>query len=154
VTRAQAVFSVALGLVTLLVTVVGAYVLTSARRKATTTYRGAPGQWAFFAHRVSGFLVFAFLLLHIVDVSLVRWPELYDQVHALYGNVLLRVFEVGLLFALLFHAFNGLRIIAVDFFPRAVPNERRLLTAAVGLTMAAGIHSAVVIMWPFVEGRI
>ncbi|HEX6596763.1 MAG TPA: hypothetical protein VF045_07500, partial [Acidimicrobiales bacterium] len=100
-----------------------------------------------------GFLVFAFLLLHVVDVSLVRWPSVYDQVHELYGNVLLRLFEVGLLFALLFHAFNGLRIIAVDFFPGAVPNERRLLGAAVGLTMVAGIPSAVVIMWPFVEGR-
>ena len=152
-TRAQALFAVALGAVTLLVTVVGGYVFASPRRKATTTYKGTPGQWAFYAHRVSGLLIFAFLLLHVVDVSLVRWPDLYDQVHELYGNVVLRAFEVGLLFALLFHAFNGLRIIAVDFFPGAVPNERRLLAAAVTLTAVAGIPSAVVIMWPFVEGR-
>ena len=117
-----------------------------------TTYRGKSGQWAFLGHRISGFLVFAFLLLHIVDVSLVRWPDLYDDVHAVYGNVVLRVFEVGLLLALLFHAFNGLRIIAVDFFPGAVRNERRLLGAVVVLTMAAGIPGGVVIMWPFLEG--
>lgn len=152
-TRAQAVFAVALGGITLGVMAVGGYVLASPRRRATTTYKGTPGQWAFFTHRVTGLLVFAFLLLHIVDVSLVRWPSVYDQVHELYGNVLLRLFEVGLLFALLFHAFNGLRIIAVDFFPGAVPNERRLLGAAVGLTMVAGVPSAVVIMWPFFEGR-
>ena len=118
-----------------------------------TFYRGKSGQWAFLAHRVSGVLVFAFLLLHVVDVSLVRWPSLYDDVHRLYGNVLLRLFEVGLLFALLFHALNGLRIIAVDFFPGAVANERRLLAAAVGLTVAAGVPSAVVILWPFLSGR-
>lgn len=120
----------------------------------TRVYRGKSGQWAFLAHRVTGVLVFAFLLLHIVDVSLVRWPALYDDVHRLYGNVLLRLFEVGLLFALLFHAFNGLRIIVVDFFPGAIGSQRRLLAAATVLTLALGLPGAVVIMWPFFEGRL
>jgi succinate dehydrogenase / fumarate reductase, cytochrome b subunit len=153
VSRAQATFAVALAVVALGVMVVAGFVLSWPRRRAQTTYKGAPGQWAFLAHRVTGFLVFAFLLLHIVDVSLVRWPSLYDDVHRLYGNVVLRLFEVGLLFALLFHALNGLRIIAVDFFPGAIARERHLLTAAVVLTVAAGVPGAVVIMWPFVEGR-
>lgn len=118
-----------------------------------TGYRGTPGQWAFLTHRVTGVLVFLFLLLHVVDVSLVRWPDLYDDVHAVYGNIVLRVFEVGLLFALVFHALNGLRIIAVDFFPGAVRDERRLLGGVVALTLAACIPGAVVILWPFVEGR-
>ena len=121
---------------------------------ASTPYRGKSGQWAFIGHRVSGFLVFLFLLLHIVDVSLLRWPETYDQVHRLYGNVLLRLFEVGLLFALLFHSFNGLRIVAVDFFPEAVRNQRRLLQAVVALTLLAGIPGGVVILWPFIDGKI
>ena len=51
---------------------------------ASTVYKGKSGQWAFVSHRVTGFLVFMFLLLHIVDVSLVNIdPELYDTVHAL-----------------------------------------------------------------------
>ena len=120
----------------------------------STRYRGKSGQWAFVGHRVSGFLVFLFLLLHIVDVSLLRWPETYDQVHRLYGNVLLRLFEVGLLLALLFHSFNGVRIVAIDFFPDAVRNQRRLLQAVVALTLLAGIPGGIVIMWPFIEGRI
>jgi succinate dehydrogenase cytochrome b subunit len=120
----------------------------------TRPYRGKSGQWAFIGHRVSGFLIFFFLLLHIVDVSLVRWPALYDDVHDVYGNALLRVFEVGLLFALLFHSLNGLRIVAVDFFPGAVANERRLLTAAVALTLVLGVPGAWVIMKPFFEGHL
>ena len=111
-------------------------------------YRGGSGQWAFVAHRVSGFLVFAFLLLHIVDVSLVRWPRLYDQVHHLYGAPLLRMFEVGLLFALLFHAFNGLRIVAIDLLPAAVASHRRILVAAVAGTIVFGLPGAFVIMAP------
>src|SRR5205085_517464 len=74
-------------------------------------YRGKSGQWAFIGHRITGFLVFVFLLLHVVDVSLVQDRHLYNEVHAVYGNVVLRVFEVSLLFALVFHALNGLRII-------------------------------------------
>jgi succinate dehydrogenase / fumarate reductase, cytochrome b subunit len=118
-----------------------------------TGYRGKGGQWAFVAHRVSGFLVFFFLLLHIVDVATVRWPAVYDEIHSLYGNVLLRLFEVGLLFALLFHTLNGLRIVVVDFFPGQTGNDKRLLTAVVGLTLVAGLPGAFVIMKPFLEGR-
>ncbi|MDQ4089872.1 MAG: succinate dehydrogenase, cytochrome b556 subunit [Actinomycetota bacterium] len=121
---------------------------------ASTPYKGKAGQWAFLGHRITGFLVFLFLLLHIVDVSLLRWPATYDQVHRLYGNVLLRLFEVGLLFALLFHTFNGVRIVAVDVFPEAVRNQRRLLQVVVVLTLLAGVPGGIVIMWPFIEGRI
>ena len=120
----------------------------------STRYRGKSGQWAFIAHRVSGFLVYLFLLLHIVDVSLLHWPATYDQVHRLYGNILLRLFEVGLLMGLLFHSLNGLRIVAVDFFPEAVRNQRRLLQGVVALTLLAGIPGGIVILWPFINGRI
>lgn len=120
----------------------------------STRYKGKAGQWAFLGHRITGFLVFLFLLLHIVDVSLLRWPETYDKVHHLYGNVLLRLFEVGLLFALLFHTFNGVRIVAVDVFPEAVRNQRRLLQVVVALTVVLGVPGGVVIMWPFIDGRI
>lgn len=119
----------------------------------STPYRGKSGQWAFVGHRVSGFLVFLFLLLHIVDVAMLRWPSVYDEIHRLYGNVLLRAFEVGLLFALLFHSLNGLRIVAVDLFPGAVANERRLLSVVVALTVLMGVPGGYVIMKPFLDGR-
>ncbi|HZB70671.1 MAG TPA: succinate dehydrogenase, cytochrome b556 subunit [Acidimicrobiales bacterium] len=118
-------------------------------------YKGKSGQWAFVGHRISGVLVFLFLLLHIVDVSLINAdPVLYDEVHELYGNILLRVFEVGLLFALLFHSLNGLRIILVDFFPGMVGNERKLFTGVMVLTLLVGIPCSYVILEPFIDGRI
>jgi succinate dehydrogenase cytochrome b subunit len=125
------------------------------RAANSTIYKGRSGQWAFVAHRTTGFLVFMFLLLHIVDVSLVNADlDLYDEVHALYGNILLRLFECGLLLALLFHSLNGLRIVIVDFFPRAVANEKLLTAGVVTITLAAGIPGCVVILWPFIDGRI
>ena len=118
-------------------------------------YKGKSGQWAFVGHRISGVLVFFFLLLHIVDVSLINAdPVLYDEVHELYGNILLRVFEVGLLFALLFHSLNGLRIVLVDFFPGMVRNERRLFTGVAVLTVLVGVPCGYVILEPFIDGKI
>ena len=119
----------------------------------STPYRGKSGQLAFLFHRFTGFGVFLFLMLHIVDVSLVQNKHLYNNVHALYGNVFFRVFEVGLLFALIFHALNGLRIILIDFFPDAIRSDKALFGVVVFLTLAAGIPGGYVILRPFIEGH-
>ncbi|MBV9285861.1 MAG: succinate dehydrogenase, cytochrome b556 subunit [Acidimicrobiia bacterium] len=120
-----------------------------------TPYRGKSGQLAFLFHRFTGFGVFLFLMLHIVDVSLVQNKHLYNNVHALYGNVFFRVFEVGLLFALIFHALNGLRIVLIDFFPDAVHEnvQKSLFGVVVGITLAAGIPGGIAILWPFFQGH-
>src|SRR5215213_5862239 len=95
------------------------------------------------------------LLLHSVGGTLINTdPVLYDEVHELYGNVILREFGVGLLFALLFHSLNGLRIVLVDFFPGMVRNERKLFTGVLALTVVVGIPCAYVILQPFIDGRI
>ena len=119
-----------------------------------TVYRGKSGQWAFVTHRITGFLVFFFLLLHIIDVSLIARPRLYDEVHQLYGNVVLRLFEVGLLFGLVYHSLNGLRIVMVDFFPGAIRREKEVLWGVAILTVVLTAAGGTVIMWPFIEGRI
>jgi len=117
----------------------------------STVYKGRSGQWAFVLHRITGFLVFMFLLLHVVDVSLInyRGGHLYNDVHALYGNILLRLFEVGLLFGLLYHALNGLRIVMVDFFPGAVRNQRNLFSIVLGLSVLGTIIGGVIIVKPY-----
>jgi succinate dehydrogenase / fumarate reductase cytochrome b subunit len=120
---------------------------------SSTVYRGKSGQWAFVLHRITGFLVFMFLLLHVVDVSLINIdPELYNEVHELYGNVLLRLFEVGLLAALLFHAFNGLRIVMVDFFPGAIKSEKTMFSIVLFFTVILTAVGGFIILRPFLEG--
>ena len=119
----------------------------------STPYRGKQGQWAFIFHRITGFGVFLFLMLHVVDVSLTNNPKLYNDVHALYGNVVFRVFEVGLLFGLLYHALNGLRIILIDFFPEGIHADRAMFAIVVFITVAAGIPGGYIILRPFLEGH-
>jgi succinate dehydrogenase / fumarate reductase cytochrome b subunit len=107
------------------------------------------GRWAFWAHRVSGVAIFAFLALHLVDVSLYAISaELYDEVHVLYGTVPLRVFECGLLLAILFHAFNGLRLLAIDLVDVGPGTAARMLAGVVALTIVLGAAGSAIIMAP------
>ncbi|MBI3257657.1 MAG: succinate dehydrogenase, cytochrome b556 subunit [Actinobacteria bacterium] len=125
----------------------------SSIRADQVVYKGKTGQWAFVTHRVTGFLVFMFLLLHIVDVSLVNIDaDLYNEVHELYGNIVLRLFEVGLLFALVFHALNGLRIVVLDFFPGAIAKERTMTVIVVVVTILAVVPGGYIIIRPWLEG--
>jgi succinate dehydrogenase / fumarate reductase cytochrome b subunit len=120
----------------------------------STVYKGKTGQWAFVLHRITGFLVLMFILLHIVDVSMLNFPRIYNEIHALYGNVLMRLFEVGLLFGLVYHALNGLRVIMIDFFPGSIKNEKSVFYGIFSLTILLTIIGGVIILRPFFTGSV
>ncbi|MEU4893530.1 succinate dehydrogenase, cytochrome b556 subunit [Streptomyces sp. NPDC044780] len=101
---------------------------------AGTLYRGREGMWSWVAHRVTGVLIFFFLFVHVLDTSLVRVsPEAYDDVVATYKNPVVNLMEYGLVAAILFHALNGLRVIAVDFWSKGAKYQRQMLWAVVGV---------------------
>ena len=88
-------------------------------RPGGTLYRGREGMWSWVAHRITGVLTFFFLFAHVLDTALVRVsPESYDTVIDTYKNPFVNLMEVGLVGAVLYHALNGLRIIAVDFWEK------------------------------------
>lgn len=164
-TLAQALFVVAL--IGVLITVVGfgfVMIYSAARSGGGGSYldarllhrlqrspeeRAEFNRWAFYAHRFTGFAVFAFLCLHIVDISLYAFaPEAFDEVHTLYGWTPMRLFECGLLFAILFHTFNGLRILAIDVGDLGSRASRRLLAGALVLTALLGLSGSAIIMGP------
>ncbi|MEU1943284.1 succinate dehydrogenase, cytochrome b556 subunit [Streptomyces violaceusniger] len=101
---------------------------------AGTLYRGREGMWSWVAHRVTGVLIFFFLFVHVLDTSLVRVsPEAYDNVVATYKNPIVNLMEYGLVAAILFHALNGLRVIAVDFWSKGARYQRQMLWGVVGI---------------------
>jgi succinate dehydrogenase / fumarate reductase cytochrome b subunit len=102
-----------------------------AKAPAGTLYRGRDGMWSWVAHRVTGVLVFFFLFAHVLDTALVRVsPNSYDRVIDTYKTPVVNVIELGLVGAVLFHALNGLRIIAIDFWEKG-PRYQRHMSAAV-----------------------
>jgi len=92
-----------------------------------TVYQGGVGQWAWLLHRLSGIGVLFFLVFHILDTALVLLgPDLYNWIIGLYRHPLFGITEIGLFAAVLFHALNGLRIIAVDFKPELSIHHKKL----------------------------
>ncbi|MBF6050653.1 succinate dehydrogenase, cytochrome b556 subunit [Streptomyces eurocidicus] len=99
---------------------------------AGTLYRGREGMWSWVAHRVTGVLIFFFLFVHVLDTALVRVsPEAYDDVVATYKTPVVNVMEYGLVAAILFHALNGLRVIAVDFWSKGARYQKQMLWSVV-----------------------
>ena len=99
-----------------------------------TLYRGREGMWSWVAHRVTGVLIFFFLLVHVLDTALVRVsPEAYNQIIGTYRNWVMGLGEAGLVAAVVFHAFNGVRIILVDFWAKGPKYQRVMLYVALGL---------------------
>lgn len=93
-------------------------------------YRGREGFYAWILHRATGLGVLFFLLLHIFDIFLIGFgPEVFNSLLLIYTASWARVMEVFLLFGLLFHALNGLRIIVQDFVPGLWRYERQLIWA-------------------------
>jgi succinate dehydrogenase / fumarate reductase cytochrome b subunit len=91
-----------------------------AKRKSDvgTLYRGSPGQWSWLAHRITGVAIILFLFAHVVDTAVVGWgPEAYDKVVAVYHNWAVKLLELGLVAAVLYHAVNGVKIMVFDFWP-------------------------------------
>ncbi|MCW4465048.1 succinate dehydrogenase, cytochrome b556 subunit [Glutamicibacter sp. MNS18] len=99
-----------------------------------TLYRGREGMWSWVGHRVTGVVIFLFLLVHVLDTALVRVDaSAYDAVIATYKNPLMALGETGLVAAILFHAFNGLRLILVDFWKQGTKYQRQLLWGVLGV---------------------
>ena len=116
---------------------------SGAGRLAGTLYRGREGMWSWVLHRITGVLTFFFLFAHVLDTALVRVsPQSYDTVIATYKNPLVNLLELGLVGAVLYHALNGLRIIAVDFWSRGARLQRQLLWLIVLVWLAVMVPGA------------
>lgn len=99
-----------------------------------TLYRGREGMWSWVAHRITGIAIFFFLLVHVLDTAVVRVsPEAYNAVMHIYKNPIMGMGEAALVAAIVYHAFNGIRIILVDFWKNGAKNQKAMLWGALVL---------------------
>ena len=102
---------------------------------AGTLYRGREGMWSWVAHRVTGVLIFFFLFAHVLDTALVRVsPDSYNRIMDTYKTPLVNMMEIGLFGAVLFHALNGMRVMAIDFWEQGTRYQKQMSWAVVGVT--------------------
>lgn len=104
------------------------------RRPAGTLYRGREGMWSWVLHRITGVAIFFFLLVHVLDTAMVRIaPGAYDAVISTYKNPIMGLGETALVAAIVFHAFNGIRIILIDLWSKGAKHQRLMFWIVIGL---------------------
>ncbi|RPI92277.1 MAG: succinate dehydrogenase, cytochrome b556 subunit, partial [Chloroflexi bacterium] len=95
----------------------------------TLRYRGKLGQWSWALHRISGLGTLLFLILHVIDTSWAAfYPDLYEDAIRQYQSPLFTIGEFALVACVVYHAFNGLRIILLDYKPSWWVYQRRAAT--------------------------
>ena len=117
------------------------------------SYRGGLGMAMWALHRITGVGILLFLVLHIVDIFLLVFgPELFNELLVIYHAPWARVMEVFLLFAVLFHALNGLRIAIQDFWPGAWLIEKKLVVTELVILAIIFVPSAWLMLEPLFAG--
>jgi succinate dehydrogenase / fumarate reductase, cytochrome b subunit len=114
------------------------------------SYRVSWSQLAWFGHRASGLGVLLFLFLHIVETSTVLLgPEVYDFTQTFYKNLPAKIGEVVLMAALVYHALNGIRVIAMDFWPGLTVYYRPLTYGVIVATVIAMVPLGLIMITPY-----
>lgn len=113
-------------------------------------YRGREGQISFLLHRITGLGVVLFLAIHIVDTALVYFnPRLYMEAIGIYQSTLFGLGEVALVFCVIFHGVNGLRIAFFDLFaPKSwtIPRGRSSVLITLVIALLIWIPSSVIML--------
>jgi len=118
-----------------------------AKRKTDigTLYKGSPGQWSWIAHRITGVAVILFLFAHVIDTAVIGWgPTAYNRVVSVYENWVVRLLELGLVAAVLYHAINGMKIIVIDFWPSTTRHYKAMSLVSTGIFVLAMIPITII----------
>jgi len=88
-------------------------------------YRGGGPMLSWELHRIGGLAMVLFVGLHIIAGFFMQqlgsnWATVVNTV---YESV---YFQLIIIFLVLFHAFNGLRIIVLDFWPKLLQYQREV----------------------------
>ncbi len=101
--------------------------------------RNHPAYWAFVVHRASGLLLTLFLPLHFWALGeALRGEEKLESFLRWSDQPLVKFAEWALVLLLAAHMAGGLRLLALEFLAWR-DWQLSLLTAAAGVTLAAGL---------------
>jgi succinate dehydrogenase / fumarate reductase cytochrome b subunit len=116
-------------------------------------YRGLWGQWSWLAHRISGLAILSFLVIHVWDTANAHFlPGLYQWSIEFFKYPLIAIGEIALMAAVLYHAFNGIRITLLDFKPDWWQHQRTSAYIVWGLFAVVFIPIAI-LMFSELVGR-
>jgi succinate dehydrogenase / fumarate reductase, cytochrome b subunit len=121
-------------------------------------YQLKEGQIAYILHRVTGVAVILFLFVHLVEnFFLLMGEEAYNKAIGIYDTWYFRLGEVGLIAAVVYHAFNGLRVIAIDFWQASTKHHKTMWYAVLIACVLVLLPVAKIMLldyphWPWMDG--
>lgn len=119
------------------------WVIRSLSQGQMPVYTGGPGQYAWVLHRAAGIGILFFLLVHIIDISLIGLgQDVYDASVAFYAQAPLVPMEILLVGAVIYHTLNGIRVMTFDFTGSAYRSEKRSFAIVLILSVLLTIPSA------------
>lgn len=101
-----------------------------------TNYR--TGMTAYLFHRISGVALAFYLVMHIMVISsaMVGGKSAFDALLGLLQTPLFVVLDLGLIAAIVFHGFNGVRLILFDL-GIGVRSQKQLFWAVIAVSVVA-----------------
>ena len=109
------------------------------------------GMWAWILHRVTGIGLVFYILLHtfLMSVSLQRGPEAFDiTLSLLMANPLFELLDALLLAAVLYHSFNGIRVLLFDMgVGISVSAQKSLFRVFMAVASILWVWSIAVKLW-------
>jgi succinate dehydrogenase / fumarate reductase cytochrome b subunit len=105
----------------------------------------ATGMWAWILHRITGLGLVFYILLHtiLMSVSLLSGKESFDATLAvLMGNPVFEFLDTLLVGAVLYHGFNGIRILLFDMgIGISVESQKKLFGIFMGVAAILWVWS-------------
>jgi len=104
------------------------------------------------AHRISGLAILLFLTIHVWDTANAHfYPHLYEWFVDIFKWPPIAIGEIPLMAAVLYHAFNGIRISILDFKPELWKHQQRSTQITWGLFLIIFIPIAIVMFITMVQ---
>ena len=99
------------------------------------------GSWAWILHRITGLGLTGYIYLHIYALTtLTQGEKAFDEEMKLFSTPMFKILEWVLFSLVLFHAFNGIRIVLVDWANGARYHKKLLAVVySLGIVMFIGM---------------
>lgn len=120
-------------------------------------YQLKEGQVAYILHRVTGVAVILFLFVHLVEnFFLLMGEEAYNRAIGIYDTWYFRLGEFALIAAVVYHSFNGVRVVAIDFWQQSTKYHKQMWYAVMVLSAVVLLVVAKIMLldyphWPWME---
>jgi succinate dehydrogenase / fumarate reductase, cytochrome b subunit len=118
-------------------------------------YSGREGQVAFILHRLTGLGTLVFLIVHILDTSTVYfYPALYEHAIEIYRSTPFMIGEIFLVFSVIYHGVNGVRIAVFDLWlPHLwnIETQRKSAYWTLGISVVLWIPAAYLMLRAMIE---